>query len=368
MAVSNKFGKLQQLKFDLFKLQDPDVGQFDVIFEIEGKRLFAHKTMLNLVSDTFSSMLSDRWTSKNEPIKLQNYTFDAFYQFLTFLYSAQCQLTAENIIAMVDIAEFYHVELLKEYCDEFLSNTTFTTENIFHFSELSDKYSLIQLKAAVESYMNKFSNLGNSAHFMNLGKLEVEKFLIAFKDKAKPEELFQVVYKWAENKMLQNLADNPMLDQHDAIRLEIVDFLCYFDFNKMDMCFLIQFVVPRGFIFTHNELAKILCHSYSKDTNVTVTNIYGKKATGNLMPNQTVLDAIKTLTSFSSGIDNGFWKKRCEIPTTPSLLEKRDSAEYYLLYMADGHVGIKKHHSVVESELIPEKDFIVTANCKIKVE
>uniref|UniRef100_A0AC35G1N6 Uncharacterized protein n=1 Tax=Panagrolaimus sp. PS1159 TaxID=55785 RepID=A0AC35G1N6_9BILA len=145
-----------------------------------------------------------------------------------------------------------------------------------------------------------------------------------------------------------------MLDQHDGIRLEVADFLRFFDFNEMDMCFLLQFVVPRGFIFTHDELAKILCHSYSKDIKVTVTNVYRDKATGNLMPDQTVIDAVNALTSFStiSFVCHGFWKEKCEISTTPT---------------------IKQPHSVVESdyllaELIPEKNFIVTANCNIEVE
>uniref|UniRef100_A0A914YTC1 BTB domain-containing protein n=1 Tax=Panagrolaimus superbus TaxID=310955 RepID=A0A914YTC1_9BILA len=92
--------KFQMEKFEIFKSQDPENGKFDVVFEIDGKKLYANKYMLCTTSTTLESMLSDRWTKSNEPIPLHGHTFEDFKEFLTFLYSGKCSLTDNSIFAM----------------------------------------------------------------------------------------------------------------------------------------------------------------------------------------------------------------------------------------------------------------------------
>uniref|UniRef100_A0A914PJ98 BTB domain-containing protein n=1 Tax=Panagrolaimus davidi TaxID=227884 RepID=A0A914PJ98_9BILA len=98
-------------RFEIFKSQDPKIGDFDVTFEINGKKLFANKFILRSVSSTFDTMLSDRWSKPNESIKIEGYCFDDFKEFLMFLYSGECTLTEDNIAAMIDIAEFFVVKI-----------------------------------------------------------------------------------------------------------------------------------------------------------------------------------------------------------------------------------------------------------------
>uniref|UniRef100_A0AC34FS22 BTB domain-containing protein n=1 Tax=Panagrolaimus sp. ES5 TaxID=591445 RepID=A0AC34FS22_9BILA len=125
------FYELYIQKYEVFKAQDPETGEFDVVFEIEGKKLYAHKSKLCEVSTTFKSMLSDRWTKPNEPIIIQDYTFDDFTKFVTFIYSGDCEFAHDNISALIDIAEFYNVPVFKKACEDFLLTAEWTLNNIF---------------------------------------------------------------------------------------------------------------------------------------------------------------------------------------------------------------------------------------------
>uniref|UniRef100_A0A914Z048 BTB domain-containing protein n=1 Tax=Panagrolaimus superbus TaxID=310955 RepID=A0A914Z048_9BILA len=135
--------KMQQQKFELFKLQNPE--NFDVKFEIEGKILYASKFDLIAVSQTMNSWLSDRWTTKDQSVIIETYTFDIFYQFLCFIYSGGCELTKENIFEIIDVAEFFDLQHLKDFCETFLmqkKSEIVNNENIFDMVDVAEKYSL----------------------------------------------------------------------------------------------------------------------------------------------------------------------------------------------------------------------------------
>uniref|UniRef100_A0AC34FXV8 BTB domain-containing protein n=1 Tax=Panagrolaimus sp. ES5 TaxID=591445 RepID=A0AC34FXV8_9BILA len=288
MAVNTKFSELQQIKFDNFTSQNPENGQFDVIFEIKGKKIYTHKTMLTLVSDTFKSMLSENWTSKDEPIPLQNYSYEDFYEFLTFLYSAQCQLKCENIFVLVDMAEFYNVALFKDFSEEYLLKMTFTSENYFALMELAEKYSLKKLKIIVQSFvLNNFSDLENYNDFVKISKFVVEEIVKANKDKAKPEDLF-------------------------------------------------QFVIPRGFIFSSlEELSKILSNNYFLKTKVKVTNSIGQTMHGNLATfNKTIIDKniIDKIRTSDLSIDSR-WGVRFKVPPSSIPTPKVYDFAWYLIHL-----------------------------------
>jgi hypothetical protein len=77
--VSILHGKISEV----FESQNVENSHFDVTFVVDERELYAHKFILVSVSDPFNAMLSDRWArSKDKSIKIENHSFEEFYQFL----------------------------------------------------------------------------------------------------------------------------------------------------------------------------------------------------------------------------------------------------------------------------------------------
>uniref|UniRef100_A0A914XS47 BTB domain-containing protein n=1 Tax=Panagrolaimus superbus TaxID=310955 RepID=A0A914XS47_9BILA len=146
------FRTMQNERYKIFQQQDIDKGRFDVTFEIEGKKLYVHSIFLTSLSEPMDSWLSDRWTTKDEVVKIEAYSYDEFYEFLTFVYTSECKLTDKNIVKMTDVAEFYDVQCLKELCDEFLAKKEMTVETIDELFDFARKYSLPKLRNSVRSF------------------------------------------------------------------------------------------------------------------------------------------------------------------------------------------------------------------------
>uniref|UniRef100_A0AC34GLX5 BTB domain-containing protein n=1 Tax=Panagrolaimus sp. ES5 TaxID=591445 RepID=A0AC34GLX5_9BILA len=136
---------------EIFKSQDPDL--FDVTFEIEGKKLYADKYVLSTISEPFGALFSNRWAKTDEIIKIENYSFDNFYQFLSFIYSGECEINEENVTVMVDLAEYYDIAVLKKCCDENLAKLECEMDKFLEMLELAQTYSL----TAFLTILNKFA-------------------------------------------------------------------------------------------------------------------------------------------------------------------------------------------------------------------
>uniref|UniRef100_A0A914XT00 BTB domain-containing protein n=1 Tax=Panagrolaimus superbus TaxID=310955 RepID=A0A914XT00_9BILA len=170
---------MQNERYKIFQQQDVDKGRFDVTFEIEGKHLHAHKFTLTSISKPLDSWLSDRWTTKDEVVKIEDSSYDEFYEFLTFLYTSECKLTEENIVKMTDMAEFYGVQCLKELCDEFLAKNEKTVETIEELFNFAQKYSLPKLEDSLKSFFwNHYRTVCKSDAFIDFKKPFIE-FLLA---------------------------------------------------------------------------------------------------------------------------------------------------------------------------------------------
>uniref|UniRef100_A0A914PLM1 BTB domain-containing protein n=1 Tax=Panagrolaimus davidi TaxID=227884 RepID=A0A914PLM1_9BILA len=375
---SKDFLKEMQCKLnEAFESQIPEL--FDVVFDVGGKKLYAEKLRLTLASTTFESMLSDRWTSKNDIISIKDYSFIDFKELLSFIYSGTCNINDSNIMEILDMAEFYQIEHLKELCDAYLSKIEYTMDNIFKFIELSNKYSLVQIKKPIHDFIVKtFSTFFKSDGFFKADKTIIKEIL---SDKAvtafKHGEIFQAVYEWAENQATKKRenSNNEIFNMNNAIKSEIQDFLPYIQFKKMRSSFLQKFVVKKDFLFTKDELNDILEYLHSIVT-VKVTNAFGESIYGNLLSQYSdVIKAIKSLKNHQS--DNRgptllYWENvmKCKIPSSPSQFKKNEDVKNYLVVFSNGAISVVHNPGIsyILAEMTSEKYFEFTPKCKIEIE
>uniref|UniRef100_A0AC35G642 BTB domain-containing protein n=1 Tax=Panagrolaimus sp. PS1159 TaxID=55785 RepID=A0AC35G642_9BILA len=217
---------MQQERFYIFKSQDPENEHFDVTFEIDGKTLLANKLLLTSASEYMNAFLSNRWTRNGEAIKIKDYCYDDFYQFLRFLYSGHCNVTKENVFRLTDMAESYGVELFKEYCDNFLSRMKYDIESIEEMFEFADTYSLKKMKNAMKDFIGwNFDKVTGTERFLSSKKSFVD-FLSSINTGLYPpwnflkeEKVFRAVYKWTEHQVMkQKDADDKNFDLLDAVK------------------------------------------------------------------------------------------------------------------------------------------------------
>uniref|UniRef100_A0A914PVG1 BTB domain-containing protein n=1 Tax=Panagrolaimus davidi TaxID=227884 RepID=A0A914PVG1_9BILA len=332
-------------RFEVFKAQDPENGDFDVVFEIQGKKLYAHKSILTLISSTFKSMLSERWTKPNELIKIEGYTFDDFKEFLTFIYSGKCQLTKDNIFSMTDIAEFYGVQVFKTICEEFLTKMELNLENIYQMIGISNKYSLAKLNPLVIDFASKnISTFFKNKQFYELEKCILKKIL-ELSDKTKhQEDVFEAVYQWGEKQAKEAVETDNGLDLNETIKKQISDVLPFIEYGFMGTKFLATVVYRKAFLFTDDELHNILLAHIGNKVQIVDEN--GKKMKGEIQCNEikNVVDVIKSQKNVYPSISCGYyyWNTKQSKPSTPSKLIINEKIDWYLVYDSDGDIAIKR--------------------------
>lgn len=92
----------------------------DVFFEVEGKRVPAHRNILSSRSDYFSAMLSSaahfRESNKQSPIYIPNVKYEVFIQVLSFLYTGYVDFRklSIDILDLIRTADLFNLIKLEE--------------------------------------------------------------------------------------------------------------------------------------------------------------------------------------------------------------------------------------------------------------
>ena len=166
----------------------------------ESRRTFhAHKYVLATSSAVFFAMFYGEIPPKEFPIRIEDAEVESFKAFLRFLYTDDCEITAENAIGVLYLAKKYLISSLAEKCCEILE-ASIKPENVFavleqavHFDEkeLEEKSWNIVAKRTQECL--------NSEAFCDIGLHTLNALLKKKRLAVREVELFKAVLKWTDS-------------------------------------------------------------------------------------------------------------------------------------------------------------------------
>uniref|UniRef100_A0AC35F7C9 BACK domain-containing protein n=1 Tax=Panagrolaimus sp. PS1159 TaxID=55785 RepID=A0AC35F7C9_9BILA len=155
-----------------------------------------------------------------------------------------------------DMAEFYAVPFLKEFCEKFLMKMEYNIESIEEMFDFSQKYSVSNMKQELKRYIR--SNIGevtSTERLLSYKKPFVDFLFSTDSDKGKH---FEAVYKWTEHQVLeQHDPEDKSFNLLEAVKAELretfpqifsIDGIWWeYDFKtRMEYDFLMNFVIEKA--------------------------------------------------------------------------------------------------------------------------
>jgi hypothetical protein len=166
----------------------------------ESSRIFhAHKYVLATSSAVFFAMFYGGLAQKESPICLPDADEENFKQFLRYLYTDVCKITAENAIGILYLAKKYLITSLTEKCCKVLEASV-RPDIVFMVLEQAIQFDEQKLEAKCWDIVSKKTQeCINSEAFCNVGSHTLNVLLKSETLAVTEVELFKAVLKWVDS-------------------------------------------------------------------------------------------------------------------------------------------------------------------------
>jgi len=148
------------LKTDLGELLK-NSSMCDVIFEIDGFEIHAHKAILSARSEVFRSMFCPnsnfRENQTNTAVPIKDLERDVFQEMLQFIYTGETEKLSHMADDLLAAADKYQLDRLKVMCEEALASNL-TVENVASILIIADMHNAAQLKKIALHFCSSNSN------------------------------------------------------------------------------------------------------------------------------------------------------------------------------------------------------------------
>lgn len=201
VATSHDHGDGSQKCFLLERLKTmKSQGQYcDVVLDVKGVRFLAHKNVLAAWSPYFDTQMSSTICRPGEKDSIEvNYdNFEVFGDMLDFMYSGSIAPRETNFLQLLHLAVSFQIELLKNYCEEFL-RCNLHLGNFVSTYFLSRKYHLQSLEEYVVSFLQlNLSDAVKQLEFLALSASKFNAFLSnGWMEQIKPEIKLFLIISW----------------------------------------------------------------------------------------------------------------------------------------------------------------------------
>ena len=188
-----QFNILEKLK----QLRDNKV-YCDVILEVRGVKLEAHKNVLAAWSPYFASKLFPDEREVFKDTILVNYdNSEVFSDLLDFMYNGYVAPRETNFLQLLHLAVSFQIEMLKNYCEEFL-RCNLHLGNFVSTYFLSRKYKLDSLEEYIVSFLQlNLSDAVKQGEFLSLTARKFNTLLSkGWMEQIKPEIKLFLIISW----------------------------------------------------------------------------------------------------------------------------------------------------------------------------
>ena len=166
----------------------------------ESRRIFhAHKYVLATSSAVFFAMFYGEIPPNEFPICIEDAEEESFIEFLRFLYTDDCKITAESAIGVLYLAKKYLISSLAEKCCEILE-ASIKPENVFVVLEQAVHFDEKELEENSWNIVAKRTQeCLNSEAFCDIGLHTLNALLKKESLVVTEVELFKAVLKWTDS-------------------------------------------------------------------------------------------------------------------------------------------------------------------------
>ncbi|XP_045185714.2 uncharacterized protein LOC123543710 [Mercenaria mercenaria] len=168
----------------------------------EEEVITAHKIVLAARSPVFQAMFFGPCADGKGEVELKNVEKEILHLFLRFIYSDTVELAEENAFGVLEIAHFYQVPSLVQFCADYLA-TIITPNNACEVLRNAMLYKITSLRDVCCSFIdNQAKQVLNSDNFMNLSPEHLLYILKGDTFYADEEEILKTADKWSRKKVV----------------------------------------------------------------------------------------------------------------------------------------------------------------------
>ena len=166
----------------------------------ESSRIFhAHKYVLATSSAVFFAMFYGNLAQKESTIPIADADEESFEEFLRYLYTDDCKITAENAIGVIYLAKKYLIPSLAEKCCKVVEKSI-KPDNVFIVLEQAIQFDEKKLQAKCWDIVSKETlECINSDAFCSIGSQTLNALLKRESLTVAEVELFKAVLKWVDS-------------------------------------------------------------------------------------------------------------------------------------------------------------------------
>ena len=196
---------------------NPFMSDVGLCCEDSSKEFHAHKYILATSSSVFYAMFYGELAEKSSVVYLNDTNDDSLEEFLRFLYTDECNLTADNAVFVLYLAKKYIVPSLAEKCVEFLE-THLATENVFVVLEQALQFDEEKLEKKCWDMIDmETSEAVVSGAFTEISQSTLIEFLRGESLNVKEVDLFKAVVKWSEAECLRKEKETNATNKRAAL-------------------------------------------------------------------------------------------------------------------------------------------------------